>query len=371
MSPGLLLLSTSQVSMRLSAEALSAPRYAISKNNLQEKMSRAFPDRGVQQQTDYQRQNRGTMKNIKIAGKMLVNVFDMLGTSSNEVRAVRRWFQQKTNIKYASVTGKLLLLFLRNQTLHSITGKVIAMPNRIVSSTDRLSILYVLNDLFQRTQKSSGEKTRSPRDSTGDESSNTTRSNTLTHNDGSNMVGRVEDSFDENGTGDKSMSCKYFFDYRKKWENVIPAIVGECKQGLSGEDLKSWERVIHVWSEKRILPTSIFENMNKYIVTKERKRSIGNSSAAELKTKVVDMQRKSLFAQPYRRDIAALHEPMPMRSGIRNDALRQSGPNRCDNEHFGFSNYRKNATLRKRKDHAPFERDEYVHNKKPRFKRDY
>ena len=75
------------------------------------------------------------------------------------------------------------------------------------------------------------------------------------------------------------------------------------------------------------------------------------------------MQRKSLFAQPYRRDIAALQEPMPMRSGIRNDALRQSGPNRCDNEHFGFSNYRKNATLRKRKDHAPFERDEYVHNK--------
>ena len=167
------------------------------------------------------------------------------------------------------MTGKLLLLFLRNQTLHSITGKVIAMPNRIVSPTDRLSILYVLNDLFQRTQKSSGEKTRSPRDSTGDESSNTTRSNTLTHNDGSNMVGRVDGSFDENGTGDKSMSCKYFFDYRKKWENVIPAIVGECKQGLSGEDLKSWERVIHVWSEKRILPTSIFENMNKYIVTKE------------------------------------------------------------------------------------------------------
>ena len=111
MSPGPLLLSTTQVSMRLSAEALSAPRYAISKNNLQEKMSRAFPDRGVQQQTDYQRQNRDTIKNIKIAGKMLVNVFDMLGTSSNEVRAVRKWFQQKTNIKYASVTGKLLLLF--------------------------------------------------------------------------------------------------------------------------------------------------------------------------------------------------------------------------------------------------------------------
>ena len=81
--------------MRLSAEALSAPRYAISKNNLQEKMSRAFPDRGVQQQTDYQRQNRGTMKNIKIAGKMLVNVFDMLGTSSNEVEQFESGFSKR------------------------------------------------------------------------------------------------------------------------------------------------------------------------------------------------------------------------------------------------------------------------------------
>ena len=359
--------------MRLSAEALSAPRYAISKNNLQEKMSRAFPDRGVQQKIDDQRQNRGTMKNIKIAGKMLVNVFDMLGTSSNEVRAVRKWFQQKTNIKYASVTGKLLLLFLRNQTLHSITGKVIAMPNRIVTPTDRLSVLYVLNDLFQRTHKSLAEKTRSRRDSTGDESSNTTRSNTLTHNDGSNMIGSVDDIFDENDMQDKSMSCKDFFDYRKKWENVIPAIVGECKQGLSGKDLKSWERVIHVWSEKRILPTSIFENMNKYIAAKGRKcnSNVNNSSAAELNTKIVDMQHKSLFAQPYRRDIAALHAPMPMRSGIRNDAFGQSGPNRYGNEDFEFSNYRKNATLTKRKDRAPFERDEYVHNKKPRLQRDY
>ena len=227
-SPGPLFLSTSQVSMRLSAEALSAPRYAISKNNLQEKMSRAFPDRGVQQQTDYQRQNRGTIKNIKIAGKMLVNVFDMLGTSSNEVRAVRKWFQQKTNIKYASVTGKLLLLFLRNQTLHSITGKVIAMPNRIVTPTDRLSVLYVLNDLFQRTHKSLAEKTRSRRDSTGDESSNTTRSNTLTHNDGSNMIGVLTIFLMRMTWWDKSMSCKDFFDIATS-ENVIPAIVGEQK----------------------------------------------------------------------------------------------------------------------------------------------
>ena len=359
--------------MRLSAEALSAPRYAVSKNNLQEKMSRAFPERGgVQQKTDDQKQNRGTMRNIKIAGKMLVNVFDMLGTSSNEVRAVRKWFQQKANIKYASVTGKILLLFLRNQTLHSNTGKVIAMPNRVVSSTERLSILYVLNDLFQRAHKSSTDTTRSRRDSTGDESSNTTRSNTLTHNDSFNMVGSVEDTFDENGTGDKVMSSKNCFDYRKKWENVIHAIVGECKQGLSGEDLKTWKRVIHVWSEKRILPTSIFENMNKYTAAKERKRNstVVTPSPAGFIYRATDMQRNSFFAQPYRRDIAAIQEPVQRRSGIRNDGTWQNGRNLCGNERLTFSNYHKDATLTKRKDRATFERDEYVHNKRPRFQRD-
>ena len=271
--------------MKLTLEALQDPKYQESKTNFQEKFQRAFEtnNNNSDELRRRQRKIKNRNKTKKVANKMQVEVFDMLGTTSNAVRAVRKWFQQKEHIKFASVTGKLTLLYLRNQKLDPNTDKIITRPNATIRSNDRLAVLYVLNDLFQRIHKdkntdNNGNKNRQRRDSTGDESSNTTtisnQLNNISRKKKKSFIETEQDLMLDNGDNySKQLSL---FDYREKWSNIMPNLVGECCKNLYGQDLENCKLVLNVWKTKKILNGNMLQHIiDKYIskITSSKRRT--------------------------------------------------------------------------------------------------
>ena len=285
--------------MKLTLEALNAPQYAISQNNIQEKFQRAF-GKGNDEKVKRKRKEVKIKRKKIIANNMQVGVFDMLGTSANDVRAVRKWFQDKENIKYHRFTGKLLVLYLRNRYICQTTGEVLPMPNdKTINSNDRLSILYVLNDLFQRMHKLQMKKTppqkKQRRHSDGSNVSTLSYFNTnYRGSDNSNvflgkgtkneMKNKTDSKEDTNYKGSASNQTSNF-DYREGWKNIIPTIVVLCRQDLPSQDLASWERVISVWKMKEILSENILLQIDKLYNDNNKKltSNINNNSSTKKK----------------------------------------------------------------------------------------
>lgn len=288
--------------MKLTLEALSAPQYAISQNNIQEKFQRAF---GKDNEIDAEKKKEERKEKIKkqTANSMQVGVFDMLGTSANDVRAVRKWFRRKENIKHHRLTGRLLVLFLTNKYVCQTTGKVVPQPSyKLVSSNDKLSVLYVLNDLFQRMHKSQIKKNppkKKQRRYVGDGQisnvSTLSYSNTM-HSGTDNietLVGkrtktRENSETDNNKYMDSASNQTSAFDYREGWKHIIPKIVVLCCQGLPSQDVASWKRVISVWKTKKILSERTLQQIDDLLDDSTKKRASNvfpnNSSPYERNT---------------------------------------------------------------------------------------
>lgn len=207
----------------LTAAALASPEFSEAKDNFQQKFRRAFADAPKTGKMESVEPSRGPI-GIKCEKKArwakvsaeIMPILDDLSPSKSSVKNARHWLLRSESKKNARTIGKIFILHLRGKMIDPKTGNITRRLSPTLK-TERLAVLFVLNDIFQYELK---------------------RSNKM------NSAGGKEHA---DGARSKASA------YRDRWAEILPLLLEECSKDLDAAEMKLFQRVIQIWNEKDLI----------------------------------------------------------------------------------------------------------------------
>lgn len=217
----------------LTAAALASPEFSEAKDNFQQKFRRAFadaPESGGMESVEPSHRpigitNENKARWAQVSAKIMP-ILDDLSSSKSSIKNARHWLLRSDSKKNARTIGKIFLLHLRGKMIDPKTGNITRRISPALK-TERLAVLFVLNDIFQYELK---------------------RRNKM-HSAGGKE--RVDDV--------RSTASRY----RDRWAHLLPLFLEECSKDLDADSMKAFQRVIQIWNEKDLIDKVMFEQVQK------------------------------------------------------------------------------------------------------------